>query len=309
VAKPRIKTRAAAPSVITVATLTAQEAQALADAVRSTAPQKISLTPEKATTLLEHNQNNRPISDQHVQRIARQILEGKWKYNGDTIKISDTGDVLDGQHRLWAIIEAQIAVDTVIVYGIERDAFSTIDTVRKLRSAGDTIALNGQVGYRSIIGSALAWLLRWQRGVLENYKAPPNRIENSDIEAAFAAHRGMERAVAAAVKARRVANPAITGFCYYVMSNQNPKIAEQFLEVLIDPAGVSVSHPFFRLRSYFLTDKQKTKDPILSIALCFKAANAAAGGRDLMNLTWRSQGTRPEAYPRLDITAKDATRH
>jgi len=52
-----------------------------------------------------------------VERIAKQIRQGKWKYNGDTIKIAATGDVLDGQHRLWAIIESKTAVETVIVYG------------------------------------------------------------------------------------------------------------------------------------------------------------------------------------------------
>src|SRR5215471_7565954 len=94
----------------------------------------IILSPERAAELLEHNSYNRPLSQPHVERIARQIRDGKWKFNGDTIKISTNGDVLDGQHRLWAVLEAKKAIETVIVYGIERDAFATIDTIRKHRS-------------------------------------------------------------------------------------------------------------------------------------------------------------------------------
>jgi hypothetical protein len=245
---------------------------------------------------------NRPISDQHMLRIARQIISGKWRYNGDTIKISTSGDVLDGQHRLWAIVDANIPVETVIVYGIEREAFATIDTLRRLRSGGDTIALTGQHTYRNQIAAALGWLLRWERGVIETYRMPGNRIENSDIEAAYAEHPGMERAVSAAMKARLVANPSITGFAYYVMSTKNSHIAETFINVLVDPVGVAVTHPFFMLRAYFLESKaKKIKDPIMSIALTFKAANMIIEGRDVANLRWMNQGQRPEGFPKLDI--------
>ena len=60
----------------------------------------ITLTPEMATELLELNKHNRPLSDGHVRRIAAQIQEGKWKFNGDTIKIAVDHSVLDGQHRV-----------------------------------------------------------------------------------------------------------------------------------------------------------------------------------------------------------------
>jgi hypothetical protein len=263
--------------------------------------ERILLTPEFAVQLLEHNSSNRPVTDGHVGRIARQIIEGKWKYNGDTIKISTDQEVLDGQHRLWAIIEAQIAVETVIVYGIEREAFSTIDTVRRLRSGGDTIALNGVRNYRNQIASALGWLLRWQKGVLETYKVAENRVENCDIEAAFEQHPGMQRAAEAAMKVRVVANPAVIAFAYYVMSNRNQGIADQFLDVLRDPTSTALSHPFFRLRNYFLADRQKQKDPVMSIALIFKAANLVKQRRQVTTLAWRSQGSNPEAYPVLQI--------
>lgn len=268
---------------------------------------RVKLTPTMATQLLEHNNLNRPLSDAHVSRIARQIIDGKWRFNGDTIKIADSGDVLDGQHRIWAVIEANIAVETIIVSGIPKDAFSTIDTLRKPRNGGDVVALAGQVRYRTITANALAWLIRWQRGVLERYKEPINRIENSDIEEAFKAHeKGIIRAVERAVSIRKVANPSLMGFIYYIASNQNPELAEQMMASLDNPGRLPQSHPLFQLRIYYTNqamNHRATKDPLVSIALTFKALNAAFRNQDLKQLKWLNQGTKPEAFPVLRIDA------
>jgi hypothetical protein len=263
--------------------------------------EKIMLGPRYAYELLEHNRENRPLNHPHIERIAMQIKTGKWRYNGNTIKISEDNDVLDGQHRLWAIVESNTAVPTVVVRGIKRDAFATIDAISRPRSGADTLALAGVKVYHAQISMALTWLLRWQRGVLETYKAPENRIENSDIEAVFASNPAMARAVEVTIKARTIAHTAILAFAYYVMHNANAEVAETMMKVMLDPAGTSVNHPFFRLRLYFLTDKQIKKDPIHSIALIFKAANFVAEGRESVNLSWRSQGERPEPFPKLAI--------
>lgn len=262
---------------------------------------RVRVTPEMAMRLLEANTLNRPLATGHAERIAAQITSGKWRFNGDTIKIADTGDVLDGQHRLWAIIESKIAVDTIIVYGIERDAFATIDTIRKPRSLGDTVALTGNVRYRNVIGGALAWLVRWQRGCLENYKAPKHKIENSDIESALIDNHGIIRAVERAMPVRSVANPALMGFLFYVVANRNEELAERMMGTLVDPSGVGVNDPFFRLRHYFITDHHKKKEALMSIAITIKAINAAAAGKKVQVLAWKHQGKSPEAFPVLDL--------
>jgi len=259
------------------------------------------LSPERAAELLEHNTLNRPLSDAHVQRIARQILAGQWRFNGDTIKMANTGDVLDGQHRLWAVIEAKKAIETLIVYGIEKDAFSTIDTLRKPRSGGDVLALNGATRYRNIIASALQWLIRWQLGVLEDYKAPKNRVENADIEKAYISHPMITRAVERSAQLRGLANPSIMGFLYYVFTNRNAEIADRMMDTLENPAGVGVNDPFFRLRAYFTADHHKQKLPLVTIAYAIKAANAAHRHQKIQVLNWRNQGTRPEPFPKLEI--------
>lgn len=263
--------------------------------------QRIVLTPEMATELLECNTINRPLSDSHVHRIARQINDGKWKFNGDTIKIAKTGDVLDGQHRLWAIIEAKKPVDTILVQGIEKDAFSTIDTLRKPRSGADVVALAGQLRYRSVISAALSWMMRWQHGVLQDYRNAANKIENSDIEEMFRAHPGMVQAVERVRKVRSLVNHPIIAFLYYLLANRNAELAERLISTLEDPAGVGVMDPFYKLRMFFTTDHHRRKEPLVIIALAIKAINAAHKGEKINVLVWKNQGSRVEEFPTLKV--------
>jgi len=255
-----------------------------------------------ALELLDANTMNRPIRQVHVRRITREIKEGRWQFNGDTIKIADTNAVLDGQHRLWAVIEAKVPIETVIVRGVPVGAFTTIDTIRASRSFGDVIAGGGQIRHRNAIGGALAWLLRWQsKEGLESYKSPSSRLENSDISQAFDNNPGIVRAVEVAQRLRSLCNPSITAFVYYVLSNRNEELAERMIATLDDPAGIGIGDPYFRLRSYLTGGGGKTKDPLVTIALFFKASNSAYAGEKIKLLSWRNQGKTPEAFPVLKV--------
>ena len=255
-----------------------------------------------ATKLLEANKLNRPLSQVHVDRIAKQITEDKWRFNGDTIKISVSFDVLDGQHRLWAVVIADIAVETVIIDGIEREAFSTIDTIRKPRSGADILSLCGLDRHRKNVATALAWLLRWQRGAFPAVRAPKNRVENSDIEDAYAEHPAMVDAVERARRLRGVVSVSIAAFLFYVFSNKDHELAEKFVGALENPAGMAVSHPFFQYRTWLLQSKESPRqtDPVLVVAYAIKAWNAARKGQRPKNIYWRSQGPGKEPFPTIE---------
>lgn len=261
----------------------------------------MTISPDRAAELLEHNTLNRPLSESHVHRIAGQIISGKWCLNGDSIKVAKGGDVLDGQHRLWAIVESKKSVETVLVTGIEREAFSTIDTIRRSRSGGDTLALNGVERNRNQTATALQWLLRWQRKVIEDWRSPTNRIENSDVEAAFEKHPKMVHAVERASACRRLGNVGILAFLYYIFASRDHDLAERMLNTLENPAGVGVNDPFYRLRAYFTSDHHENKDALYTIAMAIKAANAATQGRTVQVLAWKNQGKAAEPFPKLEI--------
>jgi len=259
------------------------------------------ITPADAQKLIEHNQHNRPIRDRHVARIANEIKLDRWKFNGDTIKLADTGDVLDGQHRLWAIIMADKPVETIIVNGIARDAFATIDTIRQARTGSDVLALNNVKRYRTIMASGLSWFIRLRRNVMVEWKAPENKIENSDIEAAAIENPDFYLAVERVMCLRGLTNPSIFAFLYFVLSNRNYDLAERMVNTLENPEGVALSDPFYRLRSYLTSDHHKRKEPLTTIAIAIKAINLADKGQKIQALAWRSQGKNAEAFPTLNV--------
>lgn len=259
------------------------------------------VTPALATQLLEMNRHNRPISDLHVKRLADQITRGLWQYNGDTIKIANNKEVLDGQHRLWAVITADKAIETLIVNGVEPEAFTTIDTLRKHRLPSDIVGMCGTTRNRNAIASALQWFVRYENGVLEDYRAPQHRVENEDVKRAFEKNPGIAGSVEQAVRVRGVVNPGVMGFFHYLLSLKNADLADRMIDIFDDPAGVSTRDPFFKLRAHFLDAKRRARrsDALTSIALMIKAANFAKAGQKIDALYWRNQGRSPEAFPVL----------
>lgn len=59
-----------------------------------------------AETWLSRNSNNRNLRGQVIASYARDMKSGAWVLNGETVKIASNGQLLDGQHRLNAVVES-----------------------------------------------------------------------------------------------------------------------------------------------------------------------------------------------------------
>ena len=102
----------------------------------------VTITPKMAEIMLEKNIANRKVNQANVNRIAADMATGNYKVNGETIKISPNGEILDGQHRLLACVKSGMSFQTYIVYNVEREAIGTID-MGKGRSVADSLNVMG----------------------------------------------------------------------------------------------------------------------------------------------------------------------
>lgn len=114
---------------------------------------------EKRKILCANNTNNRPLSMPHVETLAQEIKQGRWRLNGESLVIGKTGLIGSGQHQLVALILAEqdrtvgpdsaklrkanpepYSIEKIIVYGIDEsdEVFNTLDTGRG-RSLADVI--------------------------------------------------------------------------------------------------------------------------------------------------------------------------
>ena len=88
------------------------------------------ITPEMAESYLEHNLHNRSLSHDDVAKYARAMAEGRFRINGETIKFSKRGRLIDGQHRLQAIVVSGVPVTMLVVRDLDEDAMVTVDVGR-----------------------------------------------------------------------------------------------------------------------------------------------------------------------------------
>jgi hypothetical protein len=101
------------------------------------------ITPSIAIEMLKNNDGNRRMKMPSVYRYSQEMKNGKWKEDtGELIKISKSGKVLDGQHRLKAVIHSGVSIYFHIAYGLSDEIFDVLDT-GSLRNAADSFFISG----------------------------------------------------------------------------------------------------------------------------------------------------------------------
>ena len=101
------------------------------------------ITPKKALEYLEHNTANRPLSGRTVRDFAQAMRRGEWRVTHQGIAFDTTGALVDGQHRLAAIVEADVPVEVTVFSEVPEGAFDVLDTGKR-RNAADVLAIEGE---------------------------------------------------------------------------------------------------------------------------------------------------------------------
>lgn len=106
--------------------------------------EQVEMTPNQARDLLEASlgQKQRALANSRVDRIAHAIVEGQWKLTHQAIALSPEGFILDGQHRLAAIVRAKMPVQVLVAYDADPATFDVIDT-GAARTAANTLQVAG----------------------------------------------------------------------------------------------------------------------------------------------------------------------
>lgn len=265
-------------------------------------PRRVWIDAKLAEKILERNTLNRPLRSGAAEELTRRMTTpGVWKMNNATIGIASNGDLLDGQHRLWAIIFADklqpgFKIELLVVEGLDPDVFDTIDTGWK-RTAADVFAIAGGKNNTTAVG-ALRWLYWYE---MKHRPSHPQSIklshgelldfrnENPDIEDAASA-------VQTAKLARKIIPPSILCFVYLVASRAEPGKAGAWLELLNTGEGLDAKHPVLQLIQRMTISRGPAKLPPLDVcALAIKSWNHYLTGKRTNTLFWRST----EAFPEI----------
>lgn len=112
--------------------------------VESVTYYKVKVTPALAQGILaaQGENLNRKMDTFNVIKLVDLIKSGKWAEDVDSIKITRGGRLVDGQHRLRAVVVADRAVTMLIAMGVPDDVIKYIDTGKR-RTTGQTLQILG----------------------------------------------------------------------------------------------------------------------------------------------------------------------
>ena len=126
--------------------------------------QWMDVTPAMAAAWLKNNFRNRPMREDTWKAYARDMLNEIWVPTHQGVAFNDRDELIDGQHRLKAIVETGCTVRMMVTFGLpskipDRE-MTTMDAVDRgaTRSVGDQLTIQHGMKNGSITASLCASL-------------------------------------------------------------------------------------------------------------------------------------------------------
>jgi hypothetical protein len=254
----------------------------------------MAVTPELAAKWLKQNTHNRSLRKRAVSDYARDMAAGQWRLNGEAIKFAADGTLLDGQHRLLAVIEADTVIPLMVVTGLAVETQETMDAGRK-RTAADAFSLRGE-SHATVLASVLKRVWMWDQG---DYKFGQNYTPTTAECAALLEERpAIYRSVEIAVRVHqtfRYIPQSVVGTAHHVLSRIDVNEAVWFFCRVGDGADLSANHPVLTLRNRVMTDRAESRKvpDYRYMAYLMRAWNAVREDRPLSRIQQASDAPMP----------------
>lgn len=229
------------------------------------------ITPARASVLLQHNPNNRHIRPVKLDQLTRDMENGRYQVNGESIIVSKEGVLNDGQHRLTAIVKTGISQLVNMAFGVSRESRTTVDS-GAARTAGDHLGLAGLTNSNVTAAVARKIMSYKNAGTF----SATNRISGAEVLEYINRDNAIHEFACWAsnhhhkLKAIKL-SASEAGAIFYLIAEKAPKEAKQFMEGLAEGLYLTPSSPIHIVRQS-LTIKQKL-NPNNRLELVIRAWN------------------------------------
>ena len=266
------------------------------------------ITPAKAAEMLAANSTNRPLSRTVVRSFAEAMRRGEWVITHQGIAFDTSGVLVDGQHRLAAIIDADLPVDMTVFTEVDEGTFDVLDTGKR-RNAADVLAIEGEKSSTMLAAMVrTVWLfenrpdLNWSGGaaavtnhqIVQTLDAHPKLRDFVPVGEQVAAATGMIKSAAGAGS-------------YLVSRASTRTVLDKWLDGIIDGAGLGKQDPrlLFRRVMFSMARRQagqvmRRRDTREHAALYLKAYNAWRTKEPITQLRFTAR----EPMPRITKTGR-----
>lgn len=257
----------------------------------------VKLTAPEAAEMLTHNPRNRRVSDARVSTMKADMLAGNWRLIPQPISFGPFGRLLDGQHRLTALVEAakeqnDIWIPVMVATGVDEESFDYMD-LGTPRTVANQLQIH-DFSDANPLAAAAKQVLR--------YETYPDRVWTTQADVSKASvlqfvFRHADETERLTRQGRALLTPTAINWSSYLtlnwlvlrLSGHFDQWAE-FNEGIITGAGLDLYDPRLTMRNRPLKWAEANKGghgQQARIACYIKAWNAFVLGREIKVLRWQ----------------------
>lgn len=261
---------------------------------------EIRVTPDIAQHWLTFNTLNRNIVESKLAQFKNDMEAGNWLDDGATVRFA-YGKLLDGQHRLNAIVLAGVTLRMTVVHGLDSESQVTMDTGRG-RTPRDVLSIEGlDVWESGTLGSAIHTIIAYESGGL---LYTSKKYTNREVRNFYLEHRAALDSSLYAVKPlprkHTVIPLSVALAAHYVFSKVDKPLADRFVPSLLTGEGLARSTPLHFLRDLLLSDllDKRSRSTFMTWFMMVKAWNATRS-----RASWKSKSAlyqhKDESFPEV----------
>jgi hypothetical protein len=239
-----------------------------------------------------------------VRSFAEAMRRGDWVVTHQGIAFDVNGVLVDGQHRLAAIIEAEVPVELTVFTDVNEGSFDVLDTGKR-RNAADVLAIEGEKSSTMLAAMVRTVWLYENRPDL-NWSGGAAAVTNHQIVQTLEQHSKLRDFVSVGEQIATSTGmiKSAAGAASYLVSRVSKRSEfEDWYEGIVDGAGLAKqdSRLLFRRVMFNMARKQagqvlRRRDTREHVALYLKAFNAWRTSDPITTLRFAAR----EPMPRLD---------
>jgi hypothetical protein len=254
------------------------------------------MTPKKAAEYLQRNTANRPLSQRTVREFAQAMRRGEWRVTHQGIAFDTGGALVDGQHRLAAIVEADTPVEVTVFTEVPQGAFDVLDTGKR-RNAADVLAIEGEKS--AVMLAAMVrtvWLYENRRDL--NWSGGDAGVSNHQIVQALEQHPKLRDFVAVGqqIAAATGMIKSAAGAASYLVTEAGTGDLSGWFDGIVEGTGLAKGDPRLLFRRVMFAHTRKQAGVVLRrretrehVTLYLKAFNAWSTGSPLSQLRYTAR--------------------
>lgn len=236
------------------------------------------ITPAYAKELLKNNTCNRNPKKVHINNLAYQMIQGQWLYNGEPIIIAKDGTILDGQHRLLAVIESGVTIEVVIIRDIDNSVMHTIDS-GVARTSADALKMKGYENSTGLAKVTRSIIQFRRKQTIRESRSRDQNISNKDILEFIEKEPKVLNSFSNAraehnYSANKILSKSEITFLWYIFKDIDEEKTNIFFDKLFDGINISKDDVVLHLRNRLIADRINKNSKInysIKMKLIFKA--------------------------------------